>query len=110
LIVETGERATRAIERLARQIDDRFCNLERKVMATMEQLQASLDAVGDQLTKASGEIQAEIKTLQDELAAGGLTTPGVDASVARLQGLAQALDDLNADAPPPPPAPAPPAA
>lgn len=68
------------------------------IMTTLTELQTTLDAVGDQLTKASSEISAEIATLQAEIAAGGVTTPGIDASVARLQGIAQALDDLNPDA------------
>ena len=70
-------------------------------MSTMEELQATLDAVGEQLTKASAEIVAEIATLQAEIANAGNTTPGVDASVARLQALAEALDQLNPDAPTP---------
>ncbi len=98
LIVYLVERVDFHIEALA----DRLTHFERKIMATMDELQASLDAVNDQLVKASGEIQAEIKTLQDELAAAGQTSPGVDASVARLQAMAQALDDLNADVPPAP--------
>jgi hypothetical protein len=77
----------------------RIDQLERHIMATMAELQASLDTIGDQLAKASAEIVAEIQTLKDELAAGGITTPGVDASVARLTGFAQALDDLNPDQP-----------
>lgn len=75
-------------------------DLKDTLMATQAELQASLDAVADQLAKASAEITAEIKTLTDEIAAGGVTTPGVDASVARLQALAQALDDMNSDTPP----------
>lgn len=75
-------------------------------MSTMQELQTAMDAVGDQVAKAAAEIQAEIQTLQDEIAAGAVTTPGVDSSLARLQALAQALDDLNPDTPPPaPPAP-----
>lgn len=106
LIVESERRIIEHLNCMMRNIDGRFCTLERKLMATMEELQATLDATADQLAKASAEIVAEIKTLQDELAAGAVTTPGVDASVARLKALAQALDDLNPDAPPaPPPAP-----
>ncbi len=63
----------------------------------------ALTGVGDQLTKATAEIVAEIAN------AGG-TTPAVDAAVAKLQGVAdalktasQALDDLNSDAPAPAP-------
>lgn len=84
-----------------------IADLKDTILMNQTELQAALDAVNDQLTKATAEINAEIATLTAEIAAGGVTTPGVDASLARLQGLAQALDDLNPDAPPPAPAPAP---
>jgi ABC-type transporter Mla subunit MlaD len=69
-------------------------------MATAAELLASLNALGDQLTKASAEIVAEIATLTAAVGTGGNTTPEVDASIARLQVLAKALDDLNPDVPP----------
>ena len=96
-------RQERDVVRLVFILLEQFINFEGTTMATLTELQASMDAVGDQLTKATSEIVAEIKTLQDEVAAGGVTTPGIDASLARLQGLAQALDDLNPDVPPPAP-------
>ncbi len=68
------------------------------IMASLAELNASLTAVGDQLAKASSEIKSEIDTLTAAVAASGTTTPEIDASVTRLQGLAQALDDLNPDA------------
>lgn len=63
---------------------------------TQAELKTALDALGDQLVKATNEIVAAI-------AASGSTTPAVDAAVIRLQAVAQALDDLNPDAPPPGP-------
>lgn len=75
-------------------------DLKDTLMATQAELQASLDAVGDQLAKATAEITAEIATLTAEVAAGGNSTPGIDASVARLQALAAALDAMNPDTPP----------
>lgn len=74
-------------------------------MATMEELQASLDAVGEQLTKASAEIAAEVQALQDAVAAAGGTSPEVDASVERLKVLAASLDAMNPDAEPVEPTP-----
>lgn len=62
----------------------------------LKQYSDAVAAVGDQLTKALAEIQAE-------LAAGGNTTPEMDAALAKAQTAAQALDDLNPDAPPPTP-------
>ncbi len=61
-------------------------------MSTQAELAASLNAVSDQLTKATAEIVAAI-------AAAGNSTPDVDAAVAKLAGISQALDDLNPDAP-----------
>jgi hypothetical protein len=65
------------------------------IMTDQTTLAATLSSIADQLTKATAEIVAAI-------AAAGNTTPAVDAAVAKLQGLAQALDDLNPDAPPAP--------
>jgi capsule polysaccharide export protein KpsE/RkpR len=67
--------------------------LERILMEQAE-LATALNGVADELTKATAEIIAAI-------AASGTTTPEVDAAVAKLQGLAKALDDLNADLPTP---------
>jgi hypothetical protein len=95
-------------DKLARYIDDRLNILKDLIIMNNADLQAALDAVGDQLTKATAEITAEVATLTAEIAAAGGTTPAVDASVARLQALAKALDDLNPDVvPPSAPAPAP---
>lgn len=58
----------------------------------------ALNAVGDELQKATAEIVAAVSN-------AGSTTPEVDAAVARLQAAAKALDDLNPDAPAPAPAP-----
>ena len=69
------------------------------IMATQAELAATLATVKTQLTKASGEITARIQALVDALAAAGGTTPEVDAAVADLQAVAQALDDINPDTP-----------
>lgn len=102
LIVETGERTDRHIGHLERHIDGLFCMFERKFMTSLADFAAALQGVGDQLQKALAEIQAE-------LAAMGGSTPEMDAALARIQAAAQALDDLNPDAPPAPPPEAPPA-
>ncbi len=57
-------------------------------------LAKALNDVSDELVKATAEIVAAI-------ANSGATTPEVDAAVAKLQGLAKALDDLNQDLPTP---------
>ena len=70
------------------------------IMATQEELAASLGAVKDQLTKASAEITTRIGALSDALTAAGNTTPAVDAALASVQAIAQILDDINPDAAP----------
>ncbi len=71
-------------------------------MATQAELAAKLTSIGDELDKAKAEIVAAIQALKDALASAGATTPEVDAAVVRLEGSAQALDDLNPDATPTP--------
>lgn len=69
-----------------------------KIMTNVTQLAAKIDAVSDKLGKASGEILNEIATLR--AAAGELPTDA-EASLARLESMAQALDDIVPDAPAP---------
>lgn len=68
----------------------------RKILMKQADLQAALDALNAQLVKATGEITTEIQTLKDSLATVDLPQGATD-SLTRLQGLAQALDDLNPD-------------
>jgi hypothetical protein len=75
------------------------------IMATQAEVEAQLNGIADQLDKSKTELTAEIGTLEAEIAAGGGSTPGVDAAIARLKTLAQGLDDLNPDAPVTEPAP-----
>lgn len=67
-------------------------DLLQRILMNQADLAAALNAVSDELTKATAEIVAAI-------AASGATTPDVDAAVAKLQGIAKSLDDLNPDAP-----------
>lgn len=68
-----------------------------KIMTDQATHAAELAAIKDQLTKASGEIVAKVSALEAAVAAAGGTTPEVDAAVADLKAVAQALDDLNPD-------------
>lgn len=70
----------------------------KRIMTTQAQLAILLASISDQLEKASTELSAEIQTLTTEISNAGATTPEVDASVARLQAIAQKLDDMNPDA------------
>jgi chlorite dismutase len=72
------------------------------IMATLQETEAKLATIEATLTKASAEITAEIATLQGEIAAAGQSTPGMDASIGRIQAIADALDALNPDVVAPP--------
>jgi hypothetical protein len=79
---------------------------QTELLTVLSGVGAALSSASAQLTKAHAEILAAI-------AAGGNTTPEVDAAVSQLQGVAtslataaQALDDLNPDTPPQPGQPA----
>jgi hypothetical protein len=71
-----------------------------RMMTTVNELAGKLNAINAQLHKASGEIIDRINTLQDSLSNVDLPEEATDA-MNELAALAQALDDLNPDAPPP---------
>lgn len=71
---------------------------------TQEELLAELTALKAQNEKAKGEIVGKIATLEAAIAAGGSTSPEVDAALADLKGSIQGTDDLVPDAPAPEPA------
>ena len=106
-------RILRSLFRLATKQDLR--EMEQRILMTQKELQAALDtatagigSVSAQLTKATGEITAEIQTLKDAIAAGPVSDAvatslaNLQAKIAPLQALSQALDDLNPDQPPTP--------
>lgn len=82
-------------------------DIERILMKVAD-LQAALDTVNAQLAKATTEITTEIANLQAALTNVDIPQAATD-SITKLQGLAQALDDLNPD-PAPAPTPTPPPA
>lgn len=63
------------------------------------QLEAALTTVGTRLTEASTEIVAKLEELQAAITAAGNTTPEVDAALANVTTLANALADIVPDAP-----------
>jgi hypothetical protein len=71
------------------------------IMTKVSELAAALGAVADRVTKAQTEILAEIETLKGQIGADADLSPEAQASLDRLTGLAQALDDINVDVPPP---------
>lgn len=68
-------------------------------MTKVTELAEKLNMINDQLHKASGEIIGQINTLQDALTDVELPQEATDA-MNELASIAQALDDLNPDAPP----------
>lgn len=75
------------------------------IMTKVSELSAALGAVADRVSKAQTEILAEIETLKGQIGADADLSPEAQASLDRLTGLAQSLDDINPDAPAPAPEP-----
>ncbi len=72
----------------------------RIIMATQAELAADLAAVTDQVTKIGTETTATLQKVTDleaALAAGGGTTPEVDAALAALKAQVKVVDDMVAD-------------
>ena len=74
-------------------------------MTQVNELAAKLEQVNVQLGKAKEEIINQVNALQDALANVELPADA-EAALNNLMGAAQALDDLNPDAPAPEPVPA----
>lgn len=72
--------------------------MEIRIMAKLNELQAELAAVNTQLSKVSGEVLAKIAELTAALANIDLP-PGAADALAELKEKAQALDDIVPDAP-----------
>ena len=82
-----------------------------QMLARLAHLDESLGAIGDEVTKISGEtdgLQVEIQALKDQIAAAGGTTPEVDAALAAIEARAAtiaasvaSLDDKVPDVAPP---------
>jgi len=71
-----------------------------KIMTTVNELAAKLEAVNAQLTKASQEIVAQVAALEAALSNTVLTAEA-ETALENLSNLATLLDDLNPDAEPP---------
>lgn len=71
----------------------------KKISMTQEEELAFLKALKDQNEKAKGEILAKFAVLEGQIAAGGSTTPEVDAALADLKTSIQGTDDIVPDAP-----------
>ena len=65
-------------------------------MTTVVELEQKLNDINAQLSKASVEIQAEVKALQDVISANGQLSPGAEQALANLSAIAQSLDDRTA--------------
>lgn len=72
-----------------------------RIMATNAEFAQALVDLKAQLVKAAAEIVAKIAALEDAIANSGNSTPEMDAALADAKAAAQALDDINPDAPTP---------
>lgn len=72
----------------------KLSQIENQNEMTNEELKTKLSDIGAQLNKAKDEIIAA-------LAAAGVVDPAIEAAVNQIGNTAQALDDLNPDAPTP---------
>lgn len=73
------------------------------IMGTQQQLVTDMAAVQQQVAKIGGETATTLQKVADleaALAAGGPTTPEVDAAMAALKEQVKVVDDMVADAPP----------
>lgn len=83
---------------------DKLLAQGESIMATQAQLVQDLNALTAQIAKIgveTGKTLQQVIDLQALIAAGGNTTPEVDAALAALKTQAQATDDLIPDAPTP---------
>ena len=75
--------------------------LKRLILFKLNQILMTQAELAQAISDAADKIQKGINEVKDAIAKSGSTTPEVDAALARLQGFATDLDDLNPDAPPP---------
>lgn len=67
------------------------------IMATQQELAATLTALAAQVTKTREETLKRVAELEAALAADGGTSAEVDAALLALKGTVQASDDVVAD-------------
>ena len=85
-------------------VDSSTAHKLEQIMATQAELAVSLQALTTQSAKIAGETQlllAKIDELTAAIAAGGQTTPDVDAALAALQAQVAVVDALVPDVPAP---------
>lgn len=73
-----------------------------EIMATNAEFAAAIVVVKEQLVKAAAEINSRIAALEEAINNAGNSTPEMDAALADLKLVAQALDDINPDVTPTP--------
>lgn len=81
-------------------IEALFLNKINLILMTQEEEVVLIKALKDQNEKAKGEILAKFAVLEGQIAAGGSTSPEVDAALADLKASIQGTDDIVPDAPP----------
>lgn len=68
-----------------------------KIMTQVSELASKLDAINAQMSKAIGEVQAQLAALQEALVNAQLP-PEAEAALNNLVAAVQVFDDLNPDA------------
>ena len=72
-----------------------------KLMTKVNELAAKLDLINAQMSKAIGEVQAQVAALQEAIASANMELPAdAEAALNNLVVAVQAFDDLHADAEP----------
>lgn len=78
-------------------IDSQLHRLKEIITMNQAELAQALADIKTQADKAKAEIVQKVADLEAAIAAGGVTSPEVDAAVTALKGSVQGLDDLNPD-------------
>ena len=72
-----------------------------KLMTKVNELASKLDLINAQMSKAIGEVQAQVAALQEAIASANMELPAdAEAALNNLVVAVQAFDDLHADAEP----------
>ena len=79
---------------------DDIINRLGDIEMNQDEMAVALAAAADQTDKVIAEVQASTVALQAAIVAAGVTSPAVDAALARLQASLATADALNPDAAP----------
>lgn len=83
-----------------RLITKQFFQLKELIMASNAELTARLEALATRAEKVKAEVTKAIQDLRDVIAAGGETSPEVEAALVKAETAVGGIDELNPDATP----------